>query len=32
MSKLEMNFLGFCDKTPLNWLRLLDNMFYDMES
>ena len=27
MGKLEMDFLGFCNKTPLIWLRFLDDNF-----
>ena len=27
MGKLEMDFLGSCDKTPLIWLRFLDDIF-----
>ena len=27
MGKLEMNFPGSCDRTPLIWLRFLDDIF-----
>ena len=27
MDKLEIDFLGSCDKTPLIWLRFLDDIF-----